>query len=45
MTRAKKELFLNFYNLPSRFLREIPSELVEFAGERALEDEERYIEY
>ncbi len=45
MTRAKKELFLNFYNLPSRFLHEIPSELVEFAGERALEDEERYIEY
>lgn len=43
MTRARKELFLSFYNLPSRFLSEIPMEFVEFVGERDLEDEERYI--
>lgn len=43
MTRAKKELFLSFYNLPSRFLSEIPTEFCEFVGERDLEDEERYI--
>ncbi len=43
MTRARKELYLNFYNLPSRFLSEIPTEFCEFAGERDLEDEERYI--
>ncbi len=30
MTRAKKELCLSFYNLPSRFLGEIPEELVQF---------------
>jgi DNA helicase II / ATP-dependent DNA helicase PcrA len=28
MTRAKKELFLNFYDLASRFLSEIPEEFV-----------------
>lgn len=44
MTRAKKELIINFYNLPSRFLSEIPPELVEFSGKRFLDDEERYIE-
>ena len=33
MTRARKELYLNFYNIPSRFLYELPSELVEFKGE------------
>ncbi len=44
MTRAKQEIYLNFYNLPSRFLYEIPPELVEFAGRRGLDDEERYIE-
>ena len=30
MTRAQKNLHLSFYNLPSRFLGEIPAELVEF---------------
>ncbi|PIR44243.1 ATP-dependent DNA helicase PcrA [Candidatus Wolfebacteria bacterium CG10_big_fil_rev_8_21_14_0_10_31_9] len=44
MTRAKKELYLNFYNLPSRFLYEISPELVEFIGKKNLDDEERYIE-
>lgn len=44
MTRAKKELYLNFYNLPSRFLYEISPELVEFVGRKNLDDEERYIE-
>ncbi|MDO8536637.1 MAG: ATP-dependent helicase, partial [bacterium] len=29
MTRAKKELCLSFYDLPSRFLSEIPRELIE----------------
>ncbi|MEK9154478.1 MAG: UvrD-helicase domain-containing protein [Patescibacteria group bacterium] len=43
MTRAKKELCINFYHIPSRFLYEIPPELVKFSGERSLGDEERYI--
>ena len=30
MTRAKKDLIINFYNLPSRFLGELPPELIEF---------------
>ena len=29
MTRARKNLYLSFYNLPSRFLGEIPPELTE----------------
>lgn len=45
MTRAKNELYLNFYHMPSRFLHEIPPELVEFVGNRSLDDEERYIEF
>ncbi len=45
MTRAKSELYLNFYHMPSRFLHEIPPELVEFVGNRSLDDEERYIEF
>lgn len=55
MTRAKKELFLNFYNLPSRFLGEIAPETTEFISnvrqdkyetlDDFLDDEERYIEY
>ena len=44
MTRARKELYLNFYNIPSRFLYELPPELVEFKGEKSIDDEERYIE-
>ena len=43
MTRAKEELFISFYNMPSRFLYELPPELIEFTGEHALDDEERYI--
>lgn len=30
MTRAKKELYLSFYDDPSRFLGEIPAELIDF---------------
>jgi len=49
MTRAKKELCLSFYNLPSRFLYEIPPELTEFISisnrHNELPDEEEiYIE-
>ena len=48
MTRAKKELGLSFYDLPSRFLLELPPELIEFQSlvseNNVLEDnEERYI--
>lgn len=43
MTRAKKELTLSFYDIPSRFLYEIPGHLVEFSGEKSLDDEERWI--
>jgi DNA helicase-2/ATP-dependent DNA helicase PcrA len=45
MTRAKKELYLCFYRVPSRFLHELPSGNIEFSGDRNLDDEERYIEY
>ena len=48
MTRARHELIISFYDLPSRFLSEIPQELLEF--ESAISDasafsdsEERYI--
>src|SRR3989338_779655 len=49
MTRAKKELCLSFFNVPSRFLYEIPSELTETInlsrGKKELPDEdEMYIE-
>lgn len=43
MTRAKKNLCISFYDLPSRFLGELPPELLEFQGTKALDDEERYI--
>ncbi|HUX36150.1 MAG TPA: UvrD-helicase domain-containing protein [Candidatus Paceibacterota bacterium] len=50
MTRAKKELSISFYDIPSRFIGEIPQELVEFeslvSGNNNisdLDDEERYI--
>lgn len=32
MTRARKTLALSFYNLASRFLSEVPPELIEFSG-------------
>jgi DNA helicase-2/ATP-dependent DNA helicase PcrA len=54
MTRARKELFLSFYGLPSRFIGEIPEDTLEFLSElgtegkenldyRDTEYEERYI--
>ena len=51
MTRARQELYLSFYDVGSRFLYEIPPELVEFTGasgkrgEEWVDDEERYITY
>lgn len=45
MTRARKELILNFYDAPSHFLYELPPDKVLFDSERPLDDEERYIEY
>ena len=48
MTRARKNLFLSFSKNPSRFLSEIPPELVKFenlAGESAdFDSEENYID-
>ena len=51
MTRARKKLFISFYNLPSRFLGELPGDLIEFVkvssyGERQMDwdDETIYIE-
>jgi len=45
MTRARKNLYLSFHGLPSRFLGEIPSEFLEFDAGRVIDfdDEERYI--
>ncbi len=45
MTRAKKNLFLHFYDAPSRFLSELPGDTIKFAGACPLDDEERWIEY
>jgi DNA helicase-2/ATP-dependent DNA helicase PcrA len=45
MTRAKKELYLNFFGTPSRFLSEIPSGRIEFIGDWLEDDEQKYIEY
>jgi DNA helicase-2/ATP-dependent DNA helicase PcrA len=54
MTRARHELSLHFYQIPSRFLYELPPERLVFEGDAArvvpgrtrdLDDEERYIEY
>ncbi|MHB9019278.1 MAG: ATP-dependent helicase [Minisyncoccota bacterium] len=51
MTRARKKLFISFYDLPSRFLGELPGDLIEFIkvssyGERRMDwdDETIYIE-
>lgn len=48
MTRAKQNLCVSFYDIPSRFLSELPPELLKFesliSGETAFVDsEERYI--
>jgi len=42
MTRARQRLFLTFHNLPSRFLYELPPELIE---NELPDEDERYIEY
>ena len=51
MTRAKNNLHISFYDLPSRFLGELPPELIEFKqvtsyGEETKDwdDENIYIE-
>ncbi len=47
MTRARKKLSLSFYDLPSRFLSELPQEFLAFENPsgsmRSFDDEERYI--
>ena len=54
MTRAKSELALSFYHIGSRFLYEIPPELIEFSAKNSsirngkselIDDEERYISF
>jgi DNA helicase-2/ATP-dependent DNA helicase PcrA len=50
MTRARKELSLSFYGIPSRFLGEIPQDVVRFESADSsdplpLDDEERYISF
>jgi len=48
MTRAKKNLYISFADLPSRFLGEIPGDLTEFINltgkSKTLDDEYSYIE-
>jgi DNA helicase-2/ATP-dependent DNA helicase PcrA len=51
ITRARKKLFISFYDLPSRFLGELPGDLIDFSkitsyGERKTDwdDETIYIE-
>lgn len=49
MTRARRELSISFYSIPSRFLFEIPEKYTEFLSKRTsahqlYEDEERYID-
>lgn len=49
ITRAKKNLYLTFHSLPSRFLYEISPDLIEFDSASphysALEEEDNWIEY
>ena len=50
MTRARHELIISFYDLPSRFLSEIPQELLKFESGVSEKDvfddgEERYITF
>jgi DNA helicase-2/ATP-dependent DNA helicase PcrA len=44
MTRARKNLYVSFYGLPSRFIGEIPEEYVTLSGDaaRAAEEDVRY---
>ena len=44
MTRAKKNLSLSFFNIPSRFISEISPKFLSVNIARDLDDEERYIE-
>lgn len=47
MTRAKKRLFISFFDLPSRFISEIPEEYFEFtsliSGKKNFNEEESWI--
>ncbi len=43
MTRARRELLISFYGIPSRFLSEIPASNAEFNVLRDLNNEERFI--
>jgi len=43
MTRAKQRLFISFFDIPSRFISEIPSSSADFSVFRSLDDEDRYI--
>jgi DNA helicase-2/ATP-dependent DNA helicase PcrA len=51
MTRARHELAISFYDIPSRFLSELPSDKLMFTSltgdgtDRPFDDEERYISY
>ncbi len=50
MTRARKHLAISFYDIPSRFLSEIPDEFVQFtslvsSSPKDFDDEERYISW
>lgn len=42
MTRARKNLFVSFYGLPSRFVAEIPEEYIKLESMAAAEDEEDF---
>ena len=45
LTRARKKLHISFYELPSRFLSELPQELLDYKSVdgKSFDDEERYI--
>lgn len=42
MTRGKKNLYISFYDLPSRFLGELPAELIEFTQFKSYGPENNY---
>lgn len=44
MTRARKRLFISFYGPASRFLYEIPPELIQFCGQVLKEEDEIYLD-
>jgi DNA helicase II / ATP-dependent DNA helicase PcrA len=45
MTRARKNLYISFYGLPSRFISEIPEEYVTLAGDSGSEQRSSYDPY